>query len=63
MKEIIQIFQILVSIFLISSILLQPPRRYFGPYFKRRGAEKILFYSTIFFAILFIILAILNWVL
>jgi len=63
MKEIIQIFQILVSIFLIVSILLQPPRRYFGPYFKRRGAEKILFYSTIFFAICFIILAILNWVL
>jgi len=62
MKEIIQIFQILVSIFLISSILLQPPRRYFGSYFKRRGVEKILFYSTIFFAVLFIILAILNWI-
>jgi len=62
MKEIIQILQILVSIFLISSILLQPPRRYFGPYFKRRGVEKILFYSTIFFAICFITLAILNWI-
>jgi len=61
MKEIIQFLQILVSIFLIVSILLQPPRRYFGPYFKRRGVEKILFYSAIIFAIFFIILAILNW--
>jgi preprotein translocase subunit SecG len=62
MKEVIQILQILVSIFLIVSILLQPPRRYFGPYFKRRGFEKIVFYSTIFFGACFIILAILNWV-
>jgi len=62
MKEVIQILQILVSIFLIVLILLQPPRRYVGPYFKRRGFEKIVFYSTIFFAVCFVILAILNWI-
>jgi preprotein translocase subunit SecG len=61
MKEIIQILQILVSTLLIVSILLQAPKRYIGPYFKRRGVEKIIFYSTIFFAVLFVFLAILNW--
>mgnify|MGYP000691434624 CR=1 FL=1 len=60
MKEIIQIFQIIVSIILIVLILLQPPRKYTGPFFKRRGTEKIIFYATIFCAILFVILAILN---
>jgi preprotein translocase subunit SecG len=62
MKELIQIFQILISVFLIVSILIQPPRRLLGPYFKRRGIEKIAFFSTILFTILFVILAILNWI-
>jgi len=62
MKEIIQILQIIVSILLIVFILLQPTRRYSGPYFKRRGIEKILFYLAIFFAFCFVILAILNLV-
>jgi protein translocase SecG subunit len=63
MKELIQILQILVSIFLIVSILLQRPKSYFGPHFKRRGLERMVFFSTIFFAILFFVLAILNWIL
>jgi preprotein translocase subunit SecG len=61
MKEFFYLLQILISLFLIVSILIQKPRRSFGPYFKRRGFEKIVFFLSIFFAVCFILLAILNW--
>jgi protein translocase SecG subunit len=63
MKEIILIFQIVVSTILTVLILLQQRGRTFSfgqPYFKRRGFEKIIFFLTIFFIFLFIILALLN---
>lgn len=63
MKEIIYILQISVSLFLIIFVLLQQRGSAFSfseSYFKRRGVEKIIFFLTIFLAILFTILALLN---
>lgn len=68
MLKFIQIGQILVSVLLIAAILLQ--QRGAGSsaimgggsasYYTKRGFEKILFYGTIFLAILFIVLAVLT---
>jgi protein translocase SecG subunit len=67
MKNILPIFQIFVSVFLIIFILLQQRggalSSIFGGggfYLKRRGLEKKIFWATIIFGILFIILAILK---
>jgi len=69
MKEILPIAQIVVSIFLIISVLLQRRGSSMGSVFgggsggfysTRRGIEKNLFIATIIFGILFIVLALLN---
>jgi len=71
MKEILLISQIIVSIFLIVCILLQQRGASLGSvfgggggfYVSRRGLEKKIFLATIFFGILFIVLALLNLIL
>jgi|YelNatPaOPRAMG01_1025707.scaffolds.fasta_scaffold00218_46 protein translocase SecG subunit len=63
MKETLYLCQIFVSAFLIILILLQKRGSAFGGsefYPLRRGLEKTIFYLTIFFASLFIVLALLN---
>jgi preprotein translocase subunit SecG len=62
-KEILQILQIIVSLILISLILLQKRGSALSSqesYFTRRGIEKYVFNLTIFVAVLFILLSILN---
>jgi len=71
MKEYLLISQIIISILLIVSILLQKRGTALGSvfggggefYLTRRGIEKKIFFSTIFFGIVFIILALLNLIL
>lgn len=58
MKNILYILQIIVSSFLIFLILIQQKRG--GTYLKRRGAEKIVFFLTVFFGTLFVLFALLN---
>jgi len=66
MKNYLFISQIVVSVFLIISILLQKRGQALGGafggggefYLARRGLEKKLFFLTIFLGILFIALAI-----
>lgn len=68
MKKILPFAQIIVAIFLIIFILLQERGRALGSMFgesgglyaTRRGIEKKILWATIFFGILFILLAILN---
>ncbi len=67
MKKILLFAQIVVSIFLILLMLLQQRggalSSVFGGssfYTKRRGIEKKIFWATIIFGTIFIILAILN---
>jgi protein translocase SecG subunit len=68
MKQFLPFAQIIVSILLIISILLQQRGRALGSLFgdgggfsaTRRGVEKKIFWATVFFGTLFIILAILN---
>ena len=67
MKEFLLSAQIVVSIFLILLMLLQQRggalSSVFGGsgfYTKRRGIEKKIFWATIIFGTIFIILAILN---
>lgn len=68
MKEYLPIAQIVVSFLLIFFILLQQRGTALGPIFgsaggswiSKRGLEKKVFWSTIFFAILFLGLALLN---
>lgn len=67
MKKILPFAQIIVAIFLIVSILLQQRGGALGSIFgeggfytTRRGIEKKILWATIFFGILFILLAILN---
>lgn len=67
MKEFLLSAQIVVSIFLILSILLQQRGGSLGSilggsgfYTKRRGIEKKIFWATIILGIIFILLAILN---
>lgn len=66
--KIINIFQIIVSVFLIVSILLQNRGSGLsavfggdtGGYYAKRGFEKFLLYFSTFLGVLFIALAILN---
>lgn len=67
MEKILPFAQIIVAIFLIVSILLQQRGGALGSIFgessfytTRRGIEKKILWVTIFFGILFILLAILN---
>lgn len=63
MKNIIYIFQILVASILILLILFQKRGSALSSeefYPKRRGMEKYIFYLTIFFGVLFIVLALVN---
>ncbi|MFA6047217.1 MAG: preprotein translocase subunit SecG [Parcubacteria group bacterium] len=68
--KVISIIQIIVSIFLIVSILLQQRGAglsgtfggSFGGYYTKRGFEKFLVYFSIALAVLFIGLAIANLV-
>jgi preprotein translocase subunit SecG len=69
MKTVIIIFQILISIGLMSLILLQSSKGGLGTAFggggefhTKRGAEKIVFKITIVFACLFLIISIINLV-
>ena len=66
---ILNIAQIIISIFLIITILLQQRGSGLssafgggggGAYYQKRGVEKILFRSSIVFATLFLITAFLN---
>ncbi len=67
----INILQILVSVLLIISILLQNRGAGlsatfggdFGGYYTKRGFEKFLFYSSVLMSLLFLILAIAGFVL
>jgi preprotein translocase subunit SecG len=68
MKNFLTLAQILVSLFLVLFILLQQRGGALGSLFgessgfyaTRRGLQKKIFWATIFLAILFVILAILN---
>ena len=67
--EILSIFQIIVSILLIISILLQQRGQSAssvfggegGYYFQKRGMEKVFFWSTVSLSDLFFGLAIANF--
>ena len=71
MGKIISISQIVISILLMVSILLQNRGSGlsaafggdFGGYYTKRGMEKFLFYSSIVLAFLFIASAIVNIIL
>jgi len=71
MKEYLAISQIIVAIFLILSILLQKSGGGLGAafgggggfYATRRGLEKKIFWLTIIFGIIFVVLALLNLIL
>ncbi|OGI17459.1 MAG: preprotein translocase subunit SecG [Candidatus Moranbacteria bacterium RIFCSPHIGHO2_02_FULL_40_12b] len=64
----VSIIQVIVSVLLVISILLQNRGSGlsaafggdFGGYYTKRGFEKFLFYFSIILSILFIILAIIN---
>lgn len=68
--NILSIFQIIVSVLLIASILLQERGAGVsstfggqgGYYFQKRGAEKILFWSTVSLSVIFFGLAIANFI-
>lgn len=68
MKNIVNIFQLLISIFLIVLILMQAKgvglgRAWGGGsefYKSRRGVEKIIFRLTVVIAALFLISSVLN---
>ncbi len=67
----LQIIHLIITVFLIASVLLQQRGSGLGDafgdtgtvYTSRRGAEKVLFYLTIIFGSSFIIMAILQLVL
>ncbi len=71
MKEFLPYLQIIVSVLLIASILLQKGGAAMGSAFgqgedfhtERRGADKTLFISTIVLSVVFIVLALLNLIL
>ena len=68
MSNILKIFQIILAVLLIGSILLQQRGSGLGMAFggegnvyrSRRGIEKILFYATIVIAVLFCLTAVLS---
>jgi len=66
-KNYLPFLQLFVSILLAILILLQQRGSAFGEsggfYATRRGIQKRIFFTTIFFGILFIVLALLNLVL
>ncbi len=68
-EKILTIVQVLISIFLIVSILLQQKGAGLGSsfggeggagYSTRRGAEKILFYSTVILSLAFLAIALIR---
>lgn len=71
MAQYLPIAQILVAIFLIILILLQQRGTALGSafggeggfYATRRGIQKKIFWATIIFGVLFIVLALLNLIL
>jgi len=68
MKQILAIAQIVVSILLMLTVLIQQEKGGIykgegGFYRTLRGVEKKIFWITLFFGSLFIILALLNLVL
>lgn len=72
MKDILSILQIIITIFLIISILLQQKGSSLGSafgggdagfYATQRGIQKKIFFLTIILGILFISLSLLNLVL
>ncbi len=68
MKEILPILQIIISVLLVASILMQKGGAAMGAAFgqgegfhtERRGSEKALFFTTIILGVIFISLALLN---
>jgi protein translocase SecG subunit len=70
MERILDIVQIAISVLLVASILFQQRGAGLsstfggegGVYFKKRGAEKILFIASIILAVLFILSAIIRMV-
>ncbi len=69
MERVLTIVQILISIFLVASILLQQKGSGLGSafggegsniYSTRRGAEKILFYATIVLALAFLAISLVR---
>lgn len=68
MKSILLIVQIVISLLLITSILLQATGTGLGStwggggesYRSKRGVERILLYSTVVLVVLFLVLAIIN---
>lgn len=68
MVKIINLFEIIVALALIVSILLQNRGAGlsgtfggdFGGYYTKRGMEKFLFFISIFLSSLFIILAVIS---
>ena len=69
MENTLTIVQILISVFLVTSILLQQKGSGLGStfgggdgstYSTRRGAEKVLFYSTIVLALAFLAIALIR---
>jgi len=62
-KNYLPVSQIVVAVFLITTVLLQKGASAFGGggfYLTRRGLEKKIFWATIILGILFIVLALLN---
>lgn len=70
MENILNIIQIIISGLLITTILLQQRGTGLsgafggegGVYFKKRGAEKIIFIATVVLAVLFILSAIVRMI-
>ncbi len=68
MKEYLPLAQIIVALFLITFILLQQRGTALGSafggeggfYATRRGIQKKIFWATIVFGVLFVVLALLN---
>ena len=70
MQQFVYLVQVIVAVLLIIVILLQQKGAGLGSTFggevsfyrAKRGAEKLLFYATIFLTILFIILSLIGLV-
>lgn len=68
MTKMLLVAQVLISFLLMTTILLQHRGTGLGGAFasesniyrSKRGAEKFLFYSTIIFAFIFVVLTIIN---
>lgn len=70
MPQVIFLFQIIIAALLVLTILIQQKGSGLGGTFggelafyrTKRGAEKLLFYTTIFLAVLFIVSSIIGLV-